>query len=168
MTSEPTEELEAGPPPFDAHAVGRVVPKVEIEEFELLGGHFQRRDDGPLAPSAPAEEIPDEMGISVEWQVDTDRGLLGCALTFATDFPDTDEPPYEVIARFRLVYRLLDDEPPEEDDCEQFVYWNAVFNAWPYWREFLSSTLNRTQLPSVLAPVMRMPRSGDTTVVPTP
>jgi hypothetical protein len=113
-----------------------MVPQVEIEHVHLLGAHFERHDDRPLPSDDGREDVPDEMAISVEWDLDADRRLLGCALTFSTSFPDADEPPYEVVARFRLTYRLLGDAVPDEGDCEQFVYWNAVFNAWLYWREY--------------------------------
>lgn len=166
MSDNSREAEPETPPRFDAAAVGRVVPNVEIEQVQLLGAHFQRNDDGALASTEPVEAVPDELGVSVEWDVDAERGLLGCALTFATSFPEFEQVPYEVVARFRLVYRLLGDEPPDDGDCEQFVYWNAVFNAWPYSREYLSSTINRAQLPRFIAPVMRLPRAGDVAGVP--
>jgi hypothetical protein len=54
---------------------------------------FRRREDGPLAPPAPHEAVPDETGISVEGEFDAERDRLGCALTFATSVPEPDEPP---------------------------------------------------------------------------
>ena len=165
MTVKEASEARSGPPEFDPLAVGRMVPQVELEEVELLGAHFERRDDGAVPPAEPFTEVPDEMGISVEWAVDAERRLLGCALTFGTVFPDVEAQPYEVVARFRLTYRLVGDDLPDEADCDQFVNWNAVFNAWPYWREYLSSTVNRGRLPRFVAPVMRMPR-GDAAAVP--
>ena len=42
--------------------------------------------------------------------------------------------PYCLLAEFRLTYSVKGDEPVDEDDVKQFVHWNALFNAWPYWR----------------------------------
>lgn len=142
------------PPPYDPAAVGRVARCVEILGIELLGAHFDRVDNDPLPRSAASENLPD-IGIGVEWSIDDDAGLLGCALTFATIF-EADQP-YTLIARFRLLYEVRSQERLQRADLNQFVHWNAVFNAWPYWREYLSSTLNRAQLPRFVAPVMRVP-----------
>lgn len=143
------------PPAFDAEAMSRVVPRVEIRSLDLIGAHFFRADDGPI-PTAAEEGLPDSIGIGVEWSLIEDGSQLGCALTFATDFEGS--APYELLARFRVVYNLSPGERPHPDDLEQFVYWNAVFNAYPYWREFVSSTLSRAGLPQFAVPVLRMPR----------
>ena len=47
----------------------------------------------------------------------------------------------------------------DEGDVNLFANWNSVFNAWPYWREYLSSTINRAQLPRFIVPVMGVPRT---------
>ncbi|GIU97431.1 MAG: hypothetical protein KatS3mg013_1234 [Actinomycetota bacterium] len=144
-----------GPPPtYDPAAVGRVARCVDILGVELLGAHFDRADDDPLPREAVGEQTPD-IGISVEWSIDDDQALLGCALTFGTVFEG--RPPYTLVARFRLLYSVKSEERLRRSDIEQFAHWNAVFNAWPYWREYLASTLNRAQLPRFVAPVMRVP-----------
>lgn len=153
-----------GPPPaYDPAAVGRVVPCVDILGVELLGAHFERLDDEPLPRQAAGEVIPD-VGIGVEWAIDDEEGLLGCALTFGT-IVEGSRPPYSLVARFRLLYTVKSETRLKRSDLEQFAHWNAVFNAWPYWREYLSSTINRAQLPPFVAPVMRVPRPGADTVL---
>jgi hypothetical protein len=148
-----------GPPPtYDPAAVGRVVPSVEILGVELLGAHFERDDDDPL-PRRAAGEITPDVGIGVEWAIDDEQGLLGCALTFGT-IMEGRRPPYSLVARFRLLYTVKSEARLKRSDIEQFAHWNAVFNAWPYWREYLSSTINRAQLPQFVAPVMRVPAPG--------
>ena len=146
------------PPPYDAAAVGRVARCVEIAGVELLGAHFERTDDGALPRGAAPEGAPD-VGVGVEWQIDDGEGLLGCAVTFGTIFEGA-RPPYTLVARFRLVYRVSSETPPKRGDLEQFAHWNAVFNAWPYWREYLSSTIERAGLPRFVVPVMRVPAPG--------
>jgi hypothetical protein len=137
--------------------VGRVARCVEILGIELLGAHFDRADDDPLPREAAGEQTP-AIGIGVEWSIDDDQGLLGCALTFGTIFEG--RPPYTLVARFRLLYAVRSERRLKRADIEQFAHWNAVFNAWPYWREYLSSTLNRAQLPGFVAPVMGVPTPG--------
>jgi hypothetical protein len=154
----PEQTEPAGPPPYDAGAVGRVAACVEILSVELLGAYFERADDSPLPVEAPGELTP-AIGIGgVEWELSPDGSTLGCAVNFGATF-DTEPEPYELYARFRLLYALQDGAELDEADVNLFAHWNSVFNAWPYWREYLSSTINRAQLPRFVVPVMGVPRT---------
>jgi hypothetical protein len=155
-----------GPPAFEAEAVGRVAKRVSIKTIELVTAHFDREDGGPF-DTGPLEEVTPEIGMWAEWALSAQRNRLGCLVNFTATFDgddaDDDESPagpYYLLARFRVLYDV-DDEDAEltEEDVQQFVQWNAVFNAWPYWREYLSSTINRAQLPRFLVPVMGVPRA---------
>lgn len=148
-------ELPPGPPEYDPSAVGRVARRVQITSVELLGAHFERSDDQATPSGSPIDSTPPEIGIDVSWSVSESRSILGCVLTFGTLFDG--QPPYSVIARFRLLYSVGEGEPLPDTDFEQFAHWNAMFNAWPYWREYLSSTINRANLPRFLVPVMGIP-----------
>lgn len=159
--AEQTVEV-AGPPPYDAAAVGRVAARVEIVSVELLGAYFERADDGPLPVDTPGDLTPG-IGIGgVEWEMSPDGTTLGCAVNFGATF-DEEPEPYELYARFRLLYSIEEEAELDEADVNQFANWNGVFNAWPYWREYLSSTINRAQLPRFVVPVMGVPRTTATT-----
>jgi hypothetical protein len=145
-------EPSAAVPDYDPVAMGRLAGRVQILTVDLLEAHVSRQDDG-IIPSAPAEFNP-EIGIAPEWEVSMADGLLGCAFTFSMV---PDDGPFQIVARFRLLYSLDEGDAPDENDITQFVYWNAVFNAWPYWREYVSSTVNRAHLPVYMVPVMRVP-----------
>jgi hypothetical protein len=145
-------EASTAVPQYDPVAVGRLARRVQILSVDLLEAHFSRLDDG-MIPSAPADFNP-EIGIAPEWEVSDPHGLLGCAFTFSTV---PEDGPFQIVARFRLLYELDEGDTPDEYDVTQFVYWNAVFNAWPYWREYVSSTTNRAHLPTYVVPVMKVP-----------
>jgi hypothetical protein len=156
------ETGEHGPPKYDQALCGSLVGAVEIESVELVGAQFVRADDGPLRIEWESDLAPD-IGISVEWEVRNNRQLF-VLTTFGTHFdPATEEDgePYSLVARFRLEYSLDGSLEPSAEQADNFAHWNAVFNAWPYWREYLSSTLNRSRLPQFVAPVMRVPRAED-------
>jgi hypothetical protein len=147
-----------GLPPYDPAAVGRVAGRVQISTIELVHAQFERADAAILPSSLPMEAIP-EIGIHLEWELSADRSTFGCIANFGTIFPE--DAPYELHTQFRLIYHVTDGGDLKRGELEQFAHWNAVFNAWPYWREYLSSTLNRAQLPRFMVPVMGVPRPPD-------
>lgn len=150
-----------GPPPIDPAAVGRLANRVEILNVELVYAHFERADDGPVADASTSDTKPD-IAIDVDWDSgDASDRLLGCLLRFATIWEEADNvEPYRLLAEFRLTYSVQGEESLDEADVKQFVHWNALFNAWPYWREYLSSTLNRAGLPRFQIPVLGVPRKA--------
>jgi hypothetical protein len=108
--------------------------------------------------------LPQSSGIRVEWSSSTKTRRLGCVITFGTVFEDESTKPYNLVASYRLIYSVPDEDPlPRESDIENFMHWNAVYNAWPYWREYLASTMNRAGLPRFVVPIARMPLPGMTT-----
>lgn len=146
-------------PPYDAQAVGRVASRIQIRDVVLTGLHFSRLDDGPVEGPLPSAATPEDIGIAVGgWELVDD--VLGCSLRFRTFFDDDAEEPYSVMASYRLVYDVV--KPASEgfadSDVTAFVHWNVVFNAWPYWRELLSSVMNRAQLPRHIVPVLGLPK----------
>jgi hypothetical protein len=162
-----TEDSGGGPPPYDPRSVGRVAGRVQILTVELLGAHFSRVDDGPLL-AAPVYDAAPEIGIHIEWAANEDRTLLSCAIAFATQFGgELDEEPWQLLARFRLDYTVSGGADLTDHELDNFEHWNAMFNAWPYWREYLSSTVNRAQLPRFVLPVIGVPREGAGTDITT-
>lgn len=150
------EQTTSGPPKLDSQAVSRIATAVEIENVELVGSHYEREDDTPSPVALHVDETP-RIRIGLEWEVH--HPLLVVVASFATVF-DVEPQPYSIVARFRLTYQLDTEDPPDPADVEQFAHWNAMFNAWPYWREFVASTINRGQLPRFVVPVMGVPRTA--------
>ena len=133
--------------------------RVEIQSVELLNAFFANSDSEPLPTPITTHENP-ELTVGVEWKLSDEQDTLGCVLSFSTHFPE-DHEPYRVMGRFRVLYALRPGEPLDGRDLDNFAHWNAVFNAWPYWREFLASTLGRTLLPPFVVPVLGVPRAPD-------
>ena len=44
---------------------------------------------------------------------------------------------------------------PTEKELQNFCDINAVYNAWPYWREFVHSTMDRMGLPTMTMPLLK-------------
>lgn len=151
------ESAEQTPPPRDPAALARVIQRVEIRTVALVSASLETQDLGPVPPAGAAAAAAPDLGIAVEdWGLSAARDEFGVLIAFTADFDDVDAP-YRLLGRFRLTYQLEPGDPLDSADVEQFVYWNSVFNAWPYWREFLGSTLDRAALPRITVPAMRLP-----------
>jgi hypothetical protein len=77
------------------------------------------------------------------------------------EFDPDDPPDIEIQASFELTYTA---PPPSEfdpDDLQSFALANGTLHAWPYWREFADSMVQRMQLPRLVIGVFKMPSSHD-------
>jgi hypothetical protein len=88
---------------------------------------------------------------------------------------ETTSPPegpvVEVDCAFRLDYDLRPGFQPTDAQIEAFKDGNAIFNAWPYFREYLQSTFQRMGLPPFTLPFLRLhpkpsPPKADAQIAP--
>jgi preprotein translocase subunit SecB len=71
------------------------------------------------------------------------------------DQPDA-EPSLTIEASFALVYSVEALSQFDEKSLHAFAHTSGVFNAWPYWREFVQSTTSRMGFTPVLVPSFRI------------
>jgi hypothetical protein len=72
---------------------------------------------------------------------------------------ESDEREHAVMkVQFELEYRLPSEFLASRSELAAFAKVNGVFNAWPYFREFLQSTSQKMDLPVILLPVYRVPQ----------
>ncbi len=144
-----------GVPPHDREAVARVGACVDLQTVDLVSATFALTDAGPLPTEPPSSKRPGAIGFNFEWEVSDDGLTLGCLLFLGTEFPDS--APYELVADFRLLYKIKPGTVLANQDIDQFIWWDAVFTAWPYWREYLGATLERAGIGRVVAPSLAVP-----------
>ncbi len=65
-----------------------------------------------------------------------------------------DDPELRIEAEFRVDYRHDTSVPLVESILNAFSRLNGVYNSWPYWREFVQSTVGRMALPPLVLPVL--------------
>lgn len=68
----------------------------------------------------------------------------------------TQEPVILIDASFVLTYQITSFDGLTPKGFEQFANLNGIYNAWPYWREFVQNTISRMSLPSLSIPVFRI------------
>jgi hypothetical protein len=91
-----------------------------------------------------------------------------CWLTIETDFsfvilPESqvDKPILTVECQFEAQYSLVEGFDPSESQIEAFQSANAVFNCWPFFREYVQSTVTRMNFPPPPVPFLRIVRKAE-------
>ena|SRR5665213_1244270 len=72
---------------------------------------------------------------------------------------DSSEPPqrlFKVDCTFEVSYRMRDDYAPTDVEKASFSKGTAVFNCWPYAREFLSDLTSRLGHQTPVLPLLRI------------
>ena len=142
--------------------LSRIVSVIEIESVRLCEAHCR----SAVHPSETADAI--NVKSSCEAAVvkePGEDGSLRIETTFAMEVrnaSDEEKVQAEIRGTFELSYEIPDDESFSSEELDAFAQVNAVFNAWPYWRELVQTSLARMSMPILTVPVFRrLPR--DTT-----
>ncbi len=61
-----------------------------------------------------------------------------------------------IMATYELIYLIPKDMQVTQDELNDFARLNTMFNVWPYWREFVQSTVTRMNLPPLVLPLFRI------------
>ncbi len=70
--------------------------------------------------------------------------------------PDREDAAevFKIEAKFVLDYTLDGDATPKDEEITAFAKLNGIYNAWPYWREYVQSVASRMGLPRVVLPAL--------------
>lgn len=134
----------------------RVVASVQIEDVRLRAGSFRRR------VSSPAEVGKVEVEISHAAHAEALPGKSAFLVVFTGKVAlrpvegATKEPALEAEVEIELRYAYPEGLDFRPDELEPFANLNGVFNAWPYFREFLQNATTRMGLPPFVLPVFRI------------
>jgi hypothetical protein len=74
----------------------------------------------------------------------------------ASEAKSKGKPLLIIAATFIAEYEMAEGFNPPTEDLNAFVHANAVFNCWPYWREYVHSTAARMNLPPLTLPFFRV------------
>ena len=66
------------------------------------------------------------------------------------------EPVVSVECSYEVDYVIGEDFEPSAEHVKAFKDGNAIFNVWPYFREYLQNNLQRMGLPPLVAPFLRL------------
>ena len=104
--------------------------------------------DSRPQPEESRQELSVSVGHTCVAEMVTDGTLL-TNIDFALFASPQDESVriFEVKCRFQVTYQLEPGYQPTPEEISAFSSANAVFNAWPYFREFVQNTCLRMGFP---------------------
>jgi hypothetical protein len=137
----------------------RVAAAVNIDRVSLVNC-FSHLEDSMLFPETnqkglriripyPSVEVTKREGTN-QFAVKADFRLLA-----SVQNETSSEPLIVLAAGFILVYSVGAISDFSDMELAAFAKTNGVFNAWPYWREFVQNTSARMGIPPITVPVFR-------------
>lgn len=74
----------------------------------------------------------------------------------ASESEDGAQLAAEIVADISIEYNIDPSEIPSQADLQLWGSGNALFQTWPYWREYCQSTLSRMNLPITIMPMLNV------------
>lgn len=133
--------------------VSLVAQRVQIEDIHMVRSTVRREFESDQPPPVV------EFGFNAEANLDRATQRINARVIFSFDsyFEDDERPespPLHIDVGFALAYSLQSLDDIDDEKIDAFGKMNAVYNAWPYVREFVQSTLLRMGLPALTLPVL--------------
>jgi hypothetical protein len=115
---------------------------------------------GVVGKDAQVELGTEEIG----YAIDAEEKRIVVTPSFRLDVrkEGLQAPTLSIQAKFVISYSLDKLDDLNQEHVEAFAGTNGVYNAWPYWREFVQNTIARMGLPPLTIPVFRLPSSEET------
>lgn len=140
--------------------VRAVAQRVEIQQVKLIESTLK------CAPSFPKPPRNVEIGCgsSVDYNKEKERVLVAVRFKLSARHEDsTSHVPddVQIEALFLIVYHLKPGPSLTRDQLAKFAELNGIFNAWPYWREYVQSTTSRMGLPPLVMPSFKVGADDD-------
>lgn len=131
-----------------------VSKRVQIDSVRLKMSSSRLSVDGDKIPTHI--EVRHSTRAAKDSQSNVVRVLVRCEFIATYDGATVapDKSPVHILAIFDVAYNLLGDGEPSSTELDAFGELNGMYNTWPYWREYVQSTLCRMGLPPYTLPVL--------------
>jgi hypothetical protein len=134
-----------------AAAYNGLVAKAEVVAVHLMRSTFDFHAANANEDSLSLDVLP------YEFRAGCVDGVLCTGVRFSLQLKAGRKNVVECFAEYELLYRVPKDLPVSSELARRFAGRNAVFNAWPFFRELAHSMGARTGLPAVVVPLLRLP-----------
>jgi preprotein translocase subunit SecB len=138
----------------DPKTAARLAAVAQIGDVRLYDASAKRRIRNPREIGDQAE-LSIARGARVTAPLADDGSFMVVAGVEAKVAPpDPKARPFVVVkVSFEISYRLPEGFAASAEELEEFAQVNAVFNVWPYCREFVQTTTARMGLPPIVLPL---------------
>ena len=131
-----------------------VSPRVQIEGIRLSRSEVRSASALP-----PGTALRVEYALNGEAKADQDGKRITVCASFTAranivDGSDSPDPAFHVEAEFLLDYTISSLEGISDEHLQAFGKMNGIYNAWPYWREYVQSMTARMGFPPLALPVL--------------
>jgi len=130
-----------------------VANSVQLQDVRLIDSTSH------VEPEAIKGKKSYEIERSAKVETSGESPLIMVFARFRLHAPSEEDPKKSVLdigASFLLVYKGEDVKGFDKETLEEFADINGLFNAWPYWREFVQNVTTRMGLPPLTVPVLRV------------
>jgi preprotein translocase subunit SecB len=130
-----------------------VSDRVQLRAVRLASCHCDQK------PAAVAGKKAYNITYSTKVQPNKKNSLVVVIATFHFEaFAENQpqKPALRLDASFVLAYQLDNFEGLTQEGFQHFANLNGIYNAWPYWREFVQNMVGRMGLPPLTIPVFRI------------
>lgn len=134
----------------------KVSDRVELKSVRLIASNCQQN------PNCPPGQKACDIEKTVRFDVDKEQNIIGVFANIVLQaFGEKVERKKEnsflkIDATFLLLYHIKSLEGLDDEEFRNFAELNGVYNAWPYWREFVQNITGRMELPTLTIPVFRI------------
>jgi len=139
--------------PAERPAWVAVANAVQLREIRLIDSFSHVR------PEAIKGKRSYEIERSARVEISAESPLFMVFADFRLRGPSDTDPnklALDIGASYLLVYKADGIRDFDRAALEEFADINALFNAWPYWREFVQSITTRMGLAPLTVPVLRI------------
>jgi len=135
---------------------GSMGSRAKLTGLRFLNGKFEL----PISPSNQPEA-----SLKVDVTVSQDKPKLYVSVDYQLLLTSTPgnaslPPLVELSALIVLVYELNADLDLDSPIVQAFGRINGVYNSWPFWREFIQTSMIKMALPPFLIPLLMAPSAA--------
>ena len=134
---------------IDFNAGLLVSDRVQLKDVRLISCKCDQ------TPEAILGKKTYDINYSTKVEVDKKNGYIIVLPKFHFEAFTENKTPGPVLlieTSFLLAYKVENFDGLTQSGFEQFASINGIYNAWPYWREFVQNTIIRMGLPSLSIP----------------
>lgn len=138
-------------------AISRLVRAVEIDSIRLVRAEVWSRI------RSPKEAAPHQVDVSWSGELERHEGRhfrIHASLRFEVRQRTKKQALVRIEVQHELAYHLPEGLSIDGPQLDHFAKVNAIYNVWPYWREFIESTMQRFALPPFTLPLLKVGRAN--------